>query len=238
MALRDDISHISEHDKIAIKNTMNKVRALVTSLLILSTTTVHPWLEEKNIATKKDIPTMVIPPIVEENNEDIETPEKKVFKIALFEALKGMDSLTQIKEAWVSLVYKGLTQKQEKELPKTINFFPKEMHVAELPYSIIEVGTKIFKITPSFWMRIDNISMDKNYFHVKVGWMTVSKDKKNKLWEYLWRLYTQWEFGNYTLSNAKRIMPGDREKELKKLNNLNDPKNPDNKNNKRTPAKK
>lgn len=89
--------------------------------------------------------------------------------------------------------------------PTKIDFFPKEMKADKLPYTIVQVGEKMFMIKPDVGFEVDDMYIDDKAFYVKVSKNTLlgevakttSKTKEDELGEYLWKLYSQGEDGRY-----------------------------------------
>jgi len=60
-----------------------------------------------------------------------------------------------------------------------------------IPYSIVEIGTQIFKVTPRFGAKIEKISLDKSGYHVVAGGIPASKDIEKEMGVYLRKLNTK-----------------------------------------------
>ena len=160
---------------------------------------------------------------VNDAKESEQMSDEELFKTAVAEALKKITDLTQIPKWWIPLKYKELP---EWDLPKTINFFPKEVLVKEwIPYSIVEIGTQTFKVTPRAWLKIQKIFLDKSGYHVVAGGISASKDIEEEMEIYLWKLYEKWEFWYYLWSTVTRVWVLERAKVLKELEVFNTQKN-------------
>lgn len=154
--------------------------------------------------------------------ESVETSDESLFKTAVAEALKKITDLKQIPKWWIQLKYKEVP---EWDLPKTLDFFPKEVLVKEgIPYSIVEIGTQIFKVTPRFGAKIEKISLDKSGYHVVAGGIPASKDIEKEMGVYLRKLNTKWEFWYYLGSTVTRVTVLDKDKIFRDLEAYNTPK--------------
>lgn len=154
-------------------------------------------------------------------HESIETQEESVFRRSVSSAMMKYKSLSSIPTKGILIEYpKGY----EWKFPKNINFFPKKIEAHETyPYSLIVLGDKMFKVTPSVG-EIKDMSLDEETFTtiVKIGIFTkrIKKYKADKpngedgLPEYLWKLYHQWESGSYRWSSVQEIPHKDRNKYL------------------------
>jgi len=154
-------------------------------------------------------------------HESIEAQEESIFRRSISSTMMQYDSLHTVPQNGIPIEYpKGYQWK----LPKTINFFPKKIKANETyPYSLIVLGEKMFKITPSLG-EIKDMKLDEETFTtiVKVGAFTktVKKYKADKpngedgLPEYLWKLHHQWERGSYRWSSVQEIPYKDRNKYL------------------------
>jgi len=161
-----------------------------------------------------------------ENTESIEVQNERMFKSAVATALRNINSLKDIPAGWIPLHYpNGYVG----NLPKTIDFFPKEIKATNLASSLITIGNRMFLITPDLWFFIEKMYMDSLGFHsvVKRPWFffdmtkTVSKNKTTELPDYLRRLYTEGESGYYLFSTVKEIPEAQQIYYKKVLDNAN-----------------
>jgi hypothetical protein len=72
------------------------------------------------------------------------------------------------------------------------------MNKDHLPYTLIQLGERMFQITPTLGFEVDDIYMDKEKFYVVVCQTTflgdvahipASKAKNGEMGDYLYRLY-------------------------------------------------
>ena len=164
--------------------------------------------------------------------KEAESPLNSVlFMAALNTALKSINSLDNIKDWWIPLEYPWEDQWEvPSNRPRTIDLFPKKMVASYLPYSIIKIWKRMFKITPDLWLVVGGISLDSTKFSINVCkhtlfWnihiKTVSKDRKWALWVYFLKLWNTWEKWPYSWSTVEEVPEDQQEYELEEFNMMN-----------------
>ena len=159
-------------------------------------------------------------------NESVDVTNEQAFIDAVALSLKPIKKLTDIPTSWLVLKY---TQMPTGIYPKTINFYPKEIKADKLPYTVVQVGEKMFVVKPDMWFEVDDMYVDDKAFYVKVVSNTMfgdvikttSKTKEDELGEYLWKLYSQGEDGRYLWSTVKEIPKNAQKVFLEEFNKLN-----------------
>ncbi|MFA6256067.1 MAG: hypothetical protein WC606_02680 [Candidatus Absconditabacterales bacterium] len=146
--------------------------------------------------------------------ESVELNNETLFKNAVKQALAPINSLKNIPAGGIPLKY---PPSYTGDLPKTIDFFPKEMKAEKLPFSLIRIGTKMFLIVPDLGFEIDEMYMDEKAFYIRVvgnilfGGIKIhkeiSKSKEEELPSYLEKLRSQGKNGKYAFSTVYEI-PG------------------------------
>lgn len=172
-------------------------------------------LTGKTTASKTDAMKVVTHQVDMSTTEDvsdsvqksIEMSDEQLFKAVVAKALDPISDLKKIPKGWISLIYPS---SYTWNLPKTIDFFPKEIKAETLPFTIIKIGTKMFLITPDLWFKVDEMYLDDEAFYIRViGVLGISKEiSKSKAVElptYLEKLRTQGKNGSYALSTVYEI---------------------------------
>lgn len=199
-------------------------------MLILFDDRVVMSIEFKEQLSQKDTIKKELADLKSEIESKEKISDEQLFKNAVAKSLKPINKLTDIPIGWIPLLYENLPKSN---LPKTMDIFPKEMKAEHLPYTIIQLGDKMFKVTPHIIgknFEVDDISMDKEKFYVVVSQgsiigdimhKTVSKTKDKEMWVYLYKLYTQWVHGDYPWSTVVEIPKINQKKFLADFNKLN-----------------
>lgn len=71
-----------------------------------------------------------------ESDESVEVDEELLFKAAISQAVRPIHSLKDIPAGGIQLKY---PQAYTGNLPRSIDFFPKEIKAETLPYTIIKI---------------------------------------------------------------------------------------------------
>lgn len=158
--------------------------------------------------------------------ESIETDKEQLFKNAVAKAIRPINNLKSIPVGGVPLVY---NESYEWKMPMSIDFFPKEINVPKLPYTIIVIGEKMFAISPDLWFQVDKMYLDEKSFYVHVtgevfGIETgkeISKSKESELWEYLAKLYFKWTDVFYIMTTPKEIPKAYQKECIRNLEKIN-----------------
>lgn len=158
----EDNSQIKKHNK---HESINVVPKFTTDTLGASSSN-QIWIAESVfMPEEKNIFTIGI-----DSKESVGLPDSVVFKNAVVKALKSIKKLSEIPEDWLILEYNA--EQSQRKLPNKINFRPKEMVGDHVPYTIMQIGDEMYKVTPN-WIGIDayvfNMSLDGNNFTVAAG---------------------------------------------------------------------
>lgn len=161
------------------------------------------------------------------SQENIEVNEELLFKSTVTQALRSVNSLKSVPEWGIQLKY---PQSYTWNLPRSIDFFPKEIKKETIPYTIIRIWEKMFMVSPDLWFEADKMYIDKDAFYVhvvkKVRWTAIAgkeiaKSKEKGLPDYLYKLFTQWESWHYPLSRVRAIPKEHQKAALEALAKLN-----------------
>ncbi len=157
--------------------------------------------------------------------ESREIDKRDLIKNAVAKAIEPINDLNQIPEWGLELKYDWT---YSTDLPDKINFFPKEIKWESLWFTLIQIWEKLFLVKPDLWFKITEMYLDSKWFHTTVESntlivirKTVSKNKEKELWEYIAKLYIEWEEWKYTLSEVNEIEPERQAEAIKKLDEIN-----------------
>lgn len=158
--------------------------------------------------------------------ESIEFSDEELFKKAVAQALGPINRLKDIPPWWIPLIYEQTPQGNR---PKTIDIFPKEMMADKLPFTIVQIGEKMYAVTPDVWFQVDDVYVDAESFHVIACKSTIlgdihitaSKTKDEEMGIYLLKLYSQWEDGRYKWSTVQEIPKSYQKTFLEEFDKLN-----------------
>lgn len=210
-------------EKGASSPKISQLQSYIAALLMLvPSMTIHSWIIEKS--QKAEYPTAYQLPV--ESNEAVEVSDKDLFKQASEKAFFSINSLKEIPQGGLVLSYE---QTPQWPYPKTINIYPKEMIADKLPYTVIQMGEKMYVVSPDMWFEVDKMYIDATTFYVVVSMNTIfgevskttKKNKQDELWEYLWRLWSEGEKGRYLGSTVKEVPKNLQKKFLEEFNKLN-----------------
>lgn len=210
-------------EKGASSPKISQLKSYIAALLMLvPSMNIQSWNIEKS--QKAEYPTAYQSLV--ESNEAVEMSDKDLFKNASAKAFFSINSLKEIPEGGIVLSYE---QTPQGTYPKTINIYPKEILADELPYTVIQLGEKMYVVSPDMWFKVEEMYIDATTFYVVVTMNTIfgdvskttSKNKEDELWEYLWRLWSEGEDGRYLGSTVKEVPKNLQKAFLEEFNKLN-----------------